>query len=410
MLTVEHYARIRLAHRDGMSVREIARRFHHSRRKVREAIATPEPGSYTRTKARSVPKLGPFKARIDEILAADEDAPPKQRHTGAQIFRRLRKEGYVGGYDQVRRYVGSQRRIERETFLPLDHVPGQRVECDFGHIYVDFPDGRRQTPVLIVTWAYSYRPFVIALPTERVEAILHGMRAAFEHFGNVPKEVWWDNPKTIATAILVGRERIFHSRYSAFASHYNFEPLACMPARGNEKPHAENRVKDVQRRWATPVPSVHDLAERNVYILHCCEEDLDRIATGETETISQRFATEQARSLRLPEHAFDPCVQQHRKIDKYQTIAFDGVRYSVPRRYAFRAATVKAYVDRIEAVVDGVTVARHERCYEAKQYVLDPVHYLVVLGRKPAYIDHTAVFKDWTLPAVFAELREHLDL
>ena len=38
MLTVEDYARIRRAHRDALSVRAIARKFHHSRRKVREAL------------------------------------------------------------------------------------------------------------------------------------------------------------------------------------------------------------------------------------------------------------------------------------------------------------------------------------------------------------------------------------
>lgn len=34
MLTVEKYGQIRRAHRDGMSIREIAREFHHSRYKV----------------------------------------------------------------------------------------------------------------------------------------------------------------------------------------------------------------------------------------------------------------------------------------------------------------------------------------------------------------------------------------
>lgn len=43
MLTVDKYARIRRAYRDGMPIREIARRFHHSRRKVREALGQPEP-------------------------------------------------------------------------------------------------------------------------------------------------------------------------------------------------------------------------------------------------------------------------------------------------------------------------------------------------------------------------------
>ena len=36
MLTVDKYAKIRVARRDGMSIRAIARTFEHSRRKVRE--------------------------------------------------------------------------------------------------------------------------------------------------------------------------------------------------------------------------------------------------------------------------------------------------------------------------------------------------------------------------------------
>ena len=41
MLTVDDYGRIRRAHRDGMGIREIARRFHHSRQKVRKRSICP---------------------------------------------------------------------------------------------------------------------------------------------------------------------------------------------------------------------------------------------------------------------------------------------------------------------------------------------------------------------------------
>jgi len=58
MLTVDDYGRIRRAHRDGMSLRAIARTLHHSRRKIREALACPEPKPYTRTKDPPAPKLG----------------------------------------------------------------------------------------------------------------------------------------------------------------------------------------------------------------------------------------------------------------------------------------------------------------------------------------------------------------
>ena len=182
-----------------------------------------------------------------------------------QMFRRLQDEhGYRGCYGQVQRYVllNTDVAIKRPSF-PLGHLPGQRLEADFGHIHVDFPDGRRLVPFLVATWAYSNYPFVLALPFERTEAILAGMVAAFEFFGCVPKEVWWDNPKTVATLILLGRQRQIHPRYAALASHYAFDPLFCMPARGNEKPDAESTVKAVQRRFATPVPRVADLDELN---------------------------------------------------------------------------------------------------------------------------------------------------
>jgi hypothetical protein len=36
-----------------------------------------------------VPMLGAFHGVIDTILADDENAPPKQRHTALQVYRRL---------------------------------------------------------------------------------------------------------------------------------------------------------------------------------------------------------------------------------------------------------------------------------------------------------------------------------
>ncbi len=356
-------------------------------------------------------KLDPFKAAIDEILVADKQAPRKQRHTSTQIHRRLVAEhGYQGGYDQVRRYVATKRRRERETFIPLDHDPGRRAEADFGHIHVDFPEGRRLVPVLIVTWAYSYRVFAIALPTERTEAIFHGLVEAFTYFGCVPKELWWDNPTTVAVQVLAGRQRTLNDRYKALASHDNFEPLFCMPARGNEKPHVENRVKNLERRWAAPVPKVGDFAELNGYLKMCCEDDQGRAASGQCETIAVRFERDCAAAAPLPARPFDACLAEPAKVDKYQTVRFDNVLYSVPRENAFATVTVKAYVDRIEIVAATRVVARHVRSYEKGSMVLDPVHYLKTLARKPACLDHAPVYRDWTLPAAFVELRRSLEI
>jgi transposase len=409
MLTVDDYAKIRLAHRDDMSIREIARTFHHSRRKSRASLAQPQPTPYTRTKPPPAPVPGSFHQAIDAILAADEEAPPKQRHTAMQLFRRLRDEhAYQGGYDQVRRYVARQRRSPKETFIPLAHDPGVRLEADFGHIHVDFPDGRRLVPVLINAWAYSHYGFALALPSERTEAILAGMVAACTFFGCVPREVWWDNPRTVVQQIFKGRERRPNDYYQALASHYTFAALFCMPARGNEKPHAETRVRVLQQQWATPVPRVADLDALNVHLRQRAEAELNRTVDGYQESIGQRFNRDRARALSLPVQAFDPCLQQAAVVDKYQTVPFDNNRYSVPRVCAFRCVTVKGYVDRVEVVNGTTVVARHSRSYARDEQILDPLHYLATLGRKPAALDHAPVMREWRLPASFTQLRQTL--
>lgn len=410
MVTVDEYARIRRAHVvDGMSIKALARQFHHSRRKIREILAHAEPTPYVRLNPPpSI--LDPFKPTIDAILAADEEAPRKQRHTASKLWRRLRDEyQYPGGYERVRVYVRDKTRRQRETFIPLDHDPGQRVECDFGHIYVDFPEGRRQVPVLLVTWAYSNYPFAIALPTERTEAILAGMVEAFAFFGGVPREVWWDNPKTVVPFLFKGRQRVLNGRYQALASHYRFEPLFCRVRQPQEKPHVEGRVRHLQRDWATPVPAVKDLAELNARLRACCLAERERTQAGQTETIGQRFARDVAQALSLPSRAFDPCIAQPAHVDKYPTVRFDGNAYSVPRALAFQAVTVKGYIDRVEVVSSDAVVARHARCYGKNEQVLDPLHYLAMLGRRPAALDHANVYRHWQLPAVFAELRADLE-
>jgi hypothetical protein len=253
---------------------------------------------------------------------------------------------------------------------------------------------------------------VLALPFERTEAILEGMIMAFEFFGRVPKEVWWDNPKTVATLILQGRERELHPRYSALASHHVFDPLFCMPARGNEKPDAEGTVKAVQRRFATPVPRVANLDELNTFFRNRCEAERERVVQSKFGpfTIKDRLAEDLAAALPLPSHRFDPCVIHPAvAVDKYQTVAFDGNRYSVPRLFAFRMVTVKGYVDRVVIVADGQAVATHIRCLTKHTMVLEPTHYLVALGRKPGALDHSPVFRDWKLPACFAGFRAELE-
>jgi transposase len=411
MLTVLDYLEIRKAHASGESIRSIAQRLGHCQKSVSRAIQsqTGEPLAYTRTKPVGYPKLGPFVALIEQILRDDESAPRKQRHHAKRIYERLKAEhGYSGSYYPVRRYVASLRQAHRETFMRIDHQPGRRMEFDFGQVQVDYPGGRRTTDVLSGVWTYSNCPFLMALPSQRTESVLEGMKSAFEFFACVPHEVWWDNPRAVTIQILRGRNRTLNPAYAALASHYRFDPLFCMPARGQEKSDVEQSVFALERRACTPVPQAKDLADLNRQLLAFCMAERERIVAHQTLRIGENFESEKMAAMPLPAHPFDACIRRTGLVDKYQTVMFETNRYSVPHTAAFAMVTVKAYVDQVAIVHKGAVVAAHRRGYGRHESFIDPIHFVAALTRKPAWLDHVPALRDWNLPASFEQLRQTL--
>lgn len=405
------YLEIRRAHAAGESIRSIAARLGHCHKSVGRAVRslTGAPPPYTRTKPVGYPRLGPFVAIIEQILRDDESAPRKQRHHAKRIYERLKAEhGYEGSYYPVRRYVASLGQSGRETFMRLDHAPGRRMEFDFGQVQVDYPGGRRTTDVLSGVWTYSNCPFLIALPSQRTESILEGMSRAFEFFACVPREVWWDNPRAVATEILRGRDRTLNPAYAALASHYRFDPLFCMPAKGQEKSDVERSVFALERRACTPVPRADDLADLNRQLIRFCGGERSRTVAHQAKTIGENFESDKAQALPLAAHRFDACIKRTALVDKYQTATFETNRYSVPHTSAFAKVTVKAYVDRVAIVHGGAVVAEHRRGYGRHESFIDPLHFVASLERKPAWLDHVPAMRDWKLPESFGRLRTAL--
>ena len=85
MLTVDDTARFGGPGAMGCPSDKIARKLEHSRKSVRHALSHAEPPPVPRTRERNAPLMGPVEPIIDQILIDDETAPPKQRHTAAQV-------------------------------------------------------------------------------------------------------------------------------------------------------------------------------------------------------------------------------------------------------------------------------------------------------------------------------------
>ncbi len=399
--------RVRQA-QEPVSKRSLCREEGISYKTLEKVLSHSEPPGYRRAAPYEEPKLGPFVARIEEILVSDKTLPKKQRHTAQRIFERLVEEGYTGGYTQVREKVAQLRRQSGEVFIPLRHDPGT-AQMDVGQALVRQGGDLRKVYFLVMVLPYSDALFVQAFWHARTEMFWEFHKRAFEYFGGVPRRISYDNDKVLVARVLGKRARRLTDGFLQLQSHYCFAEHFCGVNRPNEKGVVEGTVKFARLKYFVPVPHVRDLEELNARLVEQCREDLSRTLRGQKASKALLLGEDQAAFLPLPQVPFDACLKQRAWSCSLSLVRFDTNDYSVPTAYAHHELLVKGYVDRVEVCCADQVIAQHQRCWGREQYCLEPLHYLALLERKPGALDYGRPFTDWDLPECFAVLRARLE-
>lgn len=369
---------IKLRARDGWSIREIARRTGWSRQAIRKALAGPAaPPRYELSAARPSPVMGPYLPLVKQWLADDESAPRKQRHTARRIYDRLASEhDFTGAEVTVRQAVAKLRGKRLEAYVPLEAPWGQIAQADFGGAVVTIAGVRTEVALFCLRAKASKVPFVVAYPTEKLEAFLAGHVEAFAFFGGVFSELWYDNPKTAVTKILAGPAREEHERLSALRAHYLYASSFCTPGRGNEKGSVENLVGYARRNALVPYTrSFPTLAALNQHLRAWCECERTRHDAA--------WQVERAALGELPLLPFSPSVSRPVVANKVSLVTIDRVRYSVPVACAGTTLRAESFVGRVELYRGAERVATHARSYVRGETVFDLAHYLDAFVRKP---------------------------
>ena len=192
---VEQFEQIRRDRdREGLSIRELARRHGVHRRAVREALLSAVPPAKRSPVGRPAPKLGSYRAVIEGWLLADRDAPRKQRHTAKRIHQRLVDEhGADVAETTVRQYVRARKRelglAVGEVFVPQVHAPGVEAEVDWGEALVVLAGVLRKVHLFVMRASFSGAAFCQASLVETQQAFLELHVQAFEWFGGVFPEI-----------------------------------------------------------------------------------------------------------------------------------------------------------------------------------------------------------------------------
>jgi transposase len=393
---VELFAAIRRDERvEGLSIRELAVRHRVHRRTVRQALASAAPPQ-RKTPVRAAPRLDGFKAAIDTMLREDLDAPKKQRHTARRVLARLVDDHQAGGvsYSTVRDYVAKRRpeiwaeagRAVSEGHVPQTKVPGAEAEVDFADLWVVLGGVKTKVFLFTMRLSWSGRAAHRAFATQGQEAFLEGHVHAFEQFGGVPTvHIRYDNLKAAVSRVLLGRDRVESHRWTAFCSHFGFDPFYCKPGveGAHEKGGVEGEGGRFRRTHCVPMPVVDTLAHLNELLDAADDKDDRRRISNRSNTVGTDFAYERTVLRPLPGEVFATWLTLTPRVDRYARICVRQCHYSVPARFIGHRVRVQLGASTV-AVFDGRReLARHERATNRGAQILLLDHYLEILRRKP---------------------------
>jgi transposase len=397
---VELFEQLRREYEFGIgTVKGVSRKFGVHRRMVRQALENAVP-PVRRYRPRARPALTPVAAFIDGVLAADAQAPRKQRHTAKRIHQRILAElpGHRIAESTIRQHVRERRRAlgigASSTFVPQSYAWGSEAQVDWYEASADLGGDRVKLQVFCMRSMASGAAFHRAYPRATQQAFLEAHEHAFAYFGGVFRILRYDNLTSAVRKILRGHRREETVRFVAFRSHWRFEAQFCTPAAAHEKGGVEGEVGYFRRNHWVPVPLAADLDALNELLLAGCRADERRVIDGRDRCVGEALAIERNHLLPATAEGFDLAEPAFPVVNANGCIMVGGNAYSVPLRPGTKVQA-SLHAAHLEVWHQGGRVARHERCHSRRQQVLDLDHYLDVLERKPGALAGSKPLEQW---------------
>ena len=359
---------VKLMHRQGCSLRHIARVTGLSRVTVRRILSAAAPKGYGPRCPRPS-KLDPYVPRLEGLLTV------RPRATASWLYRQLVPQGFHGCYALVKRWIRPRRQEERaraRACVRFETAPGLESQFDWKGpvkgLIANAPELGVHFFRLLLAW--SRARWTLVVPDLKLPVTLAALRWAFEQIGGVTHRLVLDNPKTCVTRPKPHLE--LHPQFLAFCRHYGCEPDPAWPYHPERKGKTERSYQDLIEEGVLEA-SYPNLAALQAAVSAVDMLAMERMHTTTGEAPSARLARERAALLALPEIAFDPRSTEIRRVFSDCTISLEGTRYSVPFVHVGQRLVVKAdpLGDEIEIFAGAECVARHRRAPKGSRVIVE---------------------------------------
>lgn len=410
-------AKIRRMHlRDGIGIREIAKRTGLSRNTVRAWLrqsAVVEPKYPKRRLGRAL-KLGPWAQYLESAILADGHRPTRERRSSRTLYEQIRSLGYDGSYSRVTDWIRAWRAEQsnaprRSAFVPLSFELGEAFQFDWSCEYAFIAGLRRRLEVAHLKLAASRAFWLVAYYAQSHEMLFDAHARSFQALGGIPRRGIYDNMRTAVDKVGPGKQRNVNVRFQAMASHYLFEPEFCNRASGWEKGIVEKNVQDrrrhiwreaLERRWAS-------LQELNEWLGDSCRRTWQETKHPEWQQFTVADVLHEEQPELMPwSRPFDGYIEQPVRVSHTSLVHFQTNRYSVPSKYVNQVLSLRIYPERLVLVADSSVVAEHERSFQRDETTYDWQHYIELVAIKPGALRNGAPFR--TMPEQLRILQRHL--
>jgi transposase len=339
---------------EGLSKTQIARRLGIDRGTVAKYLALDDIPEQIRRK--------PVNRKIDEFVDHIKARLAKfPELTAERLFREIVNLGYTGSRRTVRRYVAQLRPQQERVYKPVETLPGEQAQVDWGHEGTIEENGERLN-------LYSFN-FILSYSRVRYEyttsqdmaTFLACHQRALRYIGGCPGEIVYDNCKTVVSERL-GTVIRFHPDLLRFAAGFGFKPRACWVHDPESKGKVESTVKYARRDffYGTEFTSRSDLNQQ-------ARTWLDEVANQRVCEATSRPPMELLREERpflrpLSAEPVAAYAEAEARVTKTCLLSWGGNQYSVPHQLARRKVTLRIYEDRLEVFFAGkhiVSLPRH---------------------------------------------------